>query len=50
MEKDITNAEESITQANTHIDKLQRDVNKLLGKVKEIEVCSPYVLSMLYYV
>ena len=28
MVKDITNAEESITQANAHIDKLQKGVNK----------------------
>lgn len=40
MEKDIENAKESISHANSHIDKLQRDVNKLMAKVKEIEVCA----------
>ena len=46
MEKDVTNAEESITQASACIDKLSKES---LKKVREIEMCSPCVLSMLYY-
>ncbi|KAI6127030.1 condensin complex subunit SMC2 [Pisolithus sp. B1] len=37
MEKDITNAETSIESADAHVAKLQKDVDKLLGKVNEVE-------------
>lgn len=39
MENDIANAEVSIENAHAHVAKLQKDVDKLLGKVSEVEVC-----------